>query len=97
MRSATEGEKPSRRNAVIAPPAISPAGTRTATSAGKCAAPETSHEEPMAAVIAVIACPGSRPRINSVCSVSGRGNTLIVSSVITASVPQEPAINLHRS
>ena len=51
----------------------------------------------MAIVIAAMACAGSRPRIRSVSSVSAAGSTLIVTSVMAASVPQEPAINLHRS
>ena len=51
----------------------------------------------MAAVMAAIARAGSRPRTNTVASVSGRGSTLIVTSVMTASVPQEPAISLQRS
>src|SRR6516162_5435230 len=85
LRSATEGEKPSSRSAVTASAAMSPASTRTATPAGRCAAPDTSQEEPIALVMASIARAGSRPRTTSVCSVSGRGSTLIVTSVIAGS------------
>jgi hypothetical protein len=51
----------------------------------------------MALVIAALAFPGSRPRISTVASVSGAGSTLIVTSVMAASVPHEPAISLQRS
>ena len=51
----------------------------------------------MALVIASTALAGSRPRIRSVSSVSAAGSTLIVTSVMAASVPQEPAISLQRS
>ena len=39
----------------------------------------------------------SSPRSTSVRSLSGRGITFSVTSVMTASVPQEPASSLQRS
>ena len=51
----------------------------------------------MAAAIAAQACASSRPSTNTVACVSGFGSTLIVTSVMAASVPQEPASTLHMS
>ena len=65
--------------------------------AGRWAAPETSHGKPKAAAMARTAAASSRPARITVASVSGRGSTLIVTSVIAASVPKEPAMSLHRS
>ncbi len=64
---------------------------------GTCAAPDTSNGEPSAAVIARLAVTSSSPRSTSVRSLSGRGITFNVTSVMTASVPQDPASNLQRS
>ncbi len=47
--------------------------------------------------MAATARSSSRPRTASVVSVSAAGSTLKVTSVTTASVPQEPAIALERS
>ena len=94
IRCATEGATPSSRSAVTARAAPV---TRTATGAGRCAAPDTSFGEPIAALIACAAFASSRPSTSSVCSVSARGSTLTVTSVIAASVPHEPAITLQRS
>src|SRR6185369_2052061 len=52
---------------------------------------ETSKGEPSAAVMARLAVTSSRPRSTSVRSLSGRGITFSVTSVMTASVPQELA------
>ena len=82
---------------MTAPPMPAVSGTRAATPAGKCPAPETSHDDPIAAVIAATAVAGSRPRRRTVVSVSGAGSVLIVTSVMAASVPQEPATSLQRS
>ena len=71
--------------------------TRSATGAGRCAAPETSFDEFIAALIACAAFASSRPSTSSVCSVSARGSTFTVTSVIAPSVPHEPAITLQRS
>ncbi len=51
----------------------------------------------MAAAIALVAVASSSPSTRSVASVSALGSTLIVTSVIAASVPQEPARSLQRS
>ena len=51
----------------------------------------------MAAAIACAARASSRPETITVASVSDFGSTLIVTSVMAASVPQEPAISLQRS
>jgi len=53
--------------------------------------------EPSAAVITRFAVTSSSPRKARVRSLSGRGITFRVTSVITASVPQDPASNLQRS
>ena len=82
----------SRRSEVAKPPTAS----RNAEF-GTCAAPETSNGEPSAAVIARLAAMSSSPRSTSVRSLSGRGITFSVTSVMTASVPQEPASSLQRS
>ena len=50
-----------------------------------------------AAVIARFAVTSSSPRSTSVRSLSGLGITFKVTSVMTASVPQDPASNLQRS
>src|SRR3984893_15395 len=99
LRWGSEAANPSRRNAVTAAPApaSSAPGIRAATFAGRWAAPETSPGEAMAAAIAATALPGSSPRSRTVSSVSGRGSVLSVTSVRTASVPQEPTISLDRS
>ena len=70
---------------------------RAAVAAGRCAAPETSQAEPMAAAMARLAAASSSPDITTVASVSGLGRVFTVTSVSTASVPQEPAISLQRS
>ena len=72
-------------------------GDAAATGAGRCAAADTSADEPIAAVMALPAVASSRPSTISVSSVSARGNVLIVTSVMAASVPQEPARSLQRS
>jgi hypothetical protein len=51
----------------------------------------------MAAVIARTAAASSRPSTVSVASVSAFGKVLMVTSVMAASVPNEPASSLQRS
>ena len=58
---------------------------------------DTSQDDPIAAAIARWPRASSRPRTSTVASVSGRGSVLMVTSVIAASVPNEPAISLQRS
>ena len=71
---------------------------RIATCAGRCAAPDTSQDDAIAAVIASVGARRRRGRATStVSSVSGFGSILIVTSVIAASVPNEPASSLQRS
>jgi hypothetical protein len=73
-----------------------PAAARNAEF-GTCAAPDTSNGEPSAAVMARFAVTSSSPRNASVRSLSGLGITFRVTSVMTASVPQDPASSLQRS
>ena len=68
-----------------------------ATAAGRWAAAEASAKEPITAAMTFPAAASSRPNTRMVCSVSARGSVLIVTSVMTASVPQEPARSLQRS
>ena len=72
-------------------------GARTAVGPGRWAAPDSSTGAFMARVIASPALRSSRPKTSKVSSVRGAGSTLMVTSVITASVPQEPAMSLGRS
>ena len=51
----------------------------------------------MAAAIARAACASSRPLTMTVACVSALGSTFSVTSVMAASVPQEPASTLHMS
>ena len=95
LRCATEGATPSSRSAVSAAPAAT--GMLFRRRGGRCAAPETSQGKPMAAAMARTAAPSSSPRTITVVSVSGCGSTLMVTSVIAPSVPQEPAMSLQRS
>ena len=96
LRWATDGATPSSLNAVTdRPPATTPLSAAIAP--GRWAAPDTSQAEPMAAAIALEALASSSPKISTVSSVSGRGRVLIVTSVITASVPNDPASTLQRS
>ena len=100
-RSATDTSMPSTRTSVSASPGApswpsAPLPPRSAD-AGTCAAAETSKDEPSAAVIARLAARSSSPRSTSVISLSGCGITFSVTSVITDSVPHEPASSLHRS
>src|SRR5580693_7958875 len=92
-RPATEGAKPSRRNAVIEVenPWV------LAANGGKCAAPDTSAGAPIAAQSAFTAGAGSRPVSINVAEVSPRGSTFKVTSVATARVPNEPASTRERS
>ena len=92
---------PSSRSSVTARPcaarpASAPVAGRNAEF-GRCAAPETSNGEPRAAVIARFAVTSSSPESISVRSLSGFGITFSVTSVMTASVPHEPASSLQRS
>ena len=97
-RWAAETVMPSKRSKVSASrPAPSPQASDRNAEFGRCAAPDTSKGEPSAAVIARFATIASSPRSTSVRSLSGRGMTFRVTSVITASVPQEPAKSLQRS
>ena len=64
---------------------------------GRCAAADTSQDDPIAADIAALARAASIPSSSTVASVSGLGNVLIVTSVIAASVPNDPASSLQRS
>jgi hypothetical protein len=77
--------------------AISPSGPCVVRNAdpGRCAAPETSKGEPSAAVIALLAAISSSPRSRSVSSLSARGITFSVTSVITDNVPHAPASSLQ--
>ena len=92
---------PSSRSSVSACPAdprsASPLIAARNADAGRCAAPDTSNGEPSAAVIARFAVTSSSPDSTSVRSLSGLGITFMVTSVMTASVPHEPASNLQRS
>ena len=58
---------------------------------------DTSQDDPIAAAIASVARASSRPATSTVSSVSGLGSVLMVTSVIAASVPNEPASSLQRS
>jgi uncharacterized protein (UPF0261 family) len=94
LRCFTDGGTPSRRNTVAD---LSEERFDKAIPRGRCAAPDTSHDDAIAADIAWLAWASSRPDINTVSSISGRGKTLIVTSVMAASVPNEPAMSLQRS
>ena len=91
------GPKPSTRSSVAGSLPSKPSATRRATPSGRCAAPETSALLPMASAIAAAASASVSPLIAIVVSVSAAGSTLKVTSVTTASVPQDPAISLARS
>ena len=90
---------PSSRSSVTACCATPSSANAPARNAcrGRWAAPDTSNGEPSAAVIALTAVASSRPRSTKVRSLSGLGITFNVTSVMTASVPQDPASSLHRS
>ena len=97
LRCATEGATPSSRNTVTAP-----AGRRGFADArrdrcrqmrGRRDIGERTHRRRHR----LAAAASSRPNTSSVASVSARGSVLIVTSVMTASVPQEPARSLQRS
>ena len=91
---------PSSRSKVTAccePRLASPPPAAPNAEPGTCAAPDTSNGEPSAAVIARFAVTSSSPRSTSVRSLSGLGITFNVTSVITASVPHDPASSLQRS
>ncbi len=74
-----EGAIPSRRSAVTARPALATAATGilAATLGGRCAAPETSHDEPMQAAMASAARASVRPSTSTVATSSARGSTLM--------------------
>ena len=82
-RYRTEASRPSSR-------------IRTAPSF-RAAAPVTSKGEPSAADISATACAASPARPESVITASGAGWTLRLTSEITPSVPQLPAISFTRS
>src|SRR5689334_16591999 len=88
FRRATDGANPSSRMTVEDSGLGNPSN-QDATWSGKCAAADTSHDEPIAAAMAAQARASSRAVTNTVASVSAFGRTLIVMSVIAASVPQE--------
>ena len=88
-----QGDRLLRRSKIAEPAA----GRARNAEFGTCAAPDTSNGEPSAAVIARFAATSSSPRSTSVRSLSGLGITFKVTSVMTASVPQDPASNLQRS
>ncbi len=96
-RWATEGAIPSMRKAVTASVAAASGPILTAMLRGRCAAPATSQDDPIAIVIAATAAASSRPVTSTVSSLSDFGSVLTITSVIAASVPNEPASTLHRS
>src|SRR5690348_10388019 len=96
VREATDDAKPSNLSTVDACGLGNPSNHEAMWS-GRCAAPDTSHEEPIAADIAAHASVSPRPATRTVASVSALGSTLMVTSVMAASVPHEPASSLHRS
>ena len=89
LRGGTRSTAPSALAAISA--------MRAAAAAGRCAAADTSADEPMAAAMALRAVASSRLSTSTVSSVSARGSVLSVTSVMAASVPQEPARSLQRS
>ena len=68
-----------------------------ATAAGRWARPETSWTLWLASRSAFKPLASSAPMIRTVRVSVGAGSTLSVTSVITASVPYEPASTLHKS
>ncbi len=98
-RWATDAAMPSSRIRVSASPAASSVSALVPRhdETGTCAAPDTSKGEPSAVPIAWPAVVASRPRSTSVRSLSARGITFSVTSVITDSVPHDPATSLQRS
>ncbi len=96
MRWRTDGATPSMRSSVAA--SVRPIiGMRGVRYSGIWAAPDTSWGDPSALVMAAVAARSSRPNSTSVASVSGRGRTFSVTSVMIPSVPHDPASSLQRS
>ena len=98
-RNDTDGPVPSSRSSVADAPAeaIWPTDDPAATSAGRCAAPDTSKALDSAAVIARPPASSSSPRTARVRVSSGAGSARTVSSVIAASVPNDPVMSFDRS
>ncbi len=94
LRAATEGAWPSSRSRVSA---TASRPSRVAIAAGRWAAPDTSWAELIAWVMAASAAWSDRPCRARLQTVSGRGRTLRVISLSTASVPWEPVRSLGRS
>src|SRR5690606_41006915 len=68
---------PTRRSADLGA-ATAWTGIRAAAHSGRCTAPDTSQDEPIAVDIASTARVSSRPRNNTVATSSARGSTLMV-------------------